>query len=189
MEAEKMLALVMQCFAALQLHTFEDFDISQQKFRENASILLIKLAQEEMMGGIIKRMKDRPTFEKALHHTLMKQCDPHLLQLKKYVLFLDATGVLRIGGRVAYSELAYNFRHPLILLFRHWVTGLYVKQKHLNLGHLGPGLVFGALQQDWDLWPVGNAKTVRFYTSNCLHCLLVQKSRGQQLMAPLPSAR
>ena len=188
-EAEKKLALVMQCFAALRSLTSEDFDISQHKFRENARILLIKLAQEETMGGIIKRMKGGLTFEEALHHIPTKQRDPHLLQLKKYVPFLDSTGVLRIGGRVAYSELAHNFRHPLILPFRHWVTGLYVKQKHSDLGHLGPDLVFGALQQDWGLWPVGNAKTVRFYTSNCLRCLLVQKSRGQQLMAPLPSAR
>ena len=59
-------------------------------------------------------MKDGLTFEEALLHTPTKQRDPHLLQLKKYVPFLDATGVLRIGGRVAYSELAYNFGHPLI---------------------------------------------------------------------------
>ena len=71
-EAEKKLALVMQCFAALRSHTSEDFDISLHKFRENTRILLIKLAQEETMGRKIKRMEDGLTFEETLHHTPTK---------------------------------------------------------------------------------------------------------------------
>ena len=66
-------------------------------------------------------------------------------------------------GRVAYSELAYNFRHSLILPFRHWVTGLSVKQKYLDLGHLEPDLVFGALQQDWGFGRSGMLKRLNLY--------------------------
>jgi len=64
-----------------------------------------------------------------------------------------------------------------------------VGQKHVSLGHLGPDLAFGGLQQDWGVLPAGNTSTIRFYTQNCLGCKLRQKSQSQQLMAPLPSYR
>ena len=50
-------------------------------------------------------------------------------------------------------------------------------------------MVFGALQQDMELWPVGGVCTVRHYTRNCAGCRLRRQKRGEQLIAPLPASR
>ena len=54
---------------------------------------------------------------------------------------------------------------------------------------MGSDVVFGALQQDMGLWPVGGVCTVRHYTRNCAGCRLRRQKRGEQLMAPLPASR
>ena len=63
------------------------------------------------------------------------------------------------------------------------------KKQHLDLGHMGSNVVFGALQQDVGLWHVGGVCTVRHYTRNCAGCRLKGQKRGKQLMAPLPASR
>ena len=87
------------------------------------------------------------------------------------------------------SDLDFNFKHPVLLPHRHSVTDLYVKKCHFQYGHFGPNLVFGVLLQDFGLWPIGGANTVRHYTKNCLGCMVRRQARGEQMMAPLPSAR
>ena len=54
---------------------------------------------------------------------------------------------------------------------------------------MGLNVVFGVLQQDVGLWPVGVICTVRHYTKNSAGCWLRHQKRGKQLMAPLPASR
>ena len=56
-------------------------------------------------------------------------------------------------------------------------------------GHAGAHFVFGALQQDYELWPIGGVTTVRHYIKDCVGCKIKRRVRGEQLMAPLPSVR
>ena len=97
--------------------------------------------------------------------------------------------MLRIGGRLQNAELSLQFKHPVILPYRHWITELYIQKKHSDLGHMGSDVVFGALQQDVGLWPIAGVCTVRHDTRNCAGCRLRRQKRGKQLMAPLPASR
>ena len=45
------------------------------------------------------------------------------------------------------------------------------------------------MSNDEGLKVIGGAQTVRSYLSDCFTCKLLRKSRGQQLMAPLPEYR
>ena len=49
--------------------------------------------------------------------------------------------------------------------------------------------MFGSLQYDVGLWPVGGIVTVRPNLKDCLECKLRLKVRGKQLMAPFPASR
>ena len=158
--------------------------------RDETRLLLLKMAQQETCGKIIEKMETKLiSFEQAVQ-TLPTQDRPHYwTQLYKYVLFLDDHGLLRIGGRLQNSNLGYHFKHPILLPHRHWVTELYICKTHSDSGHFEPDLVFGVLQQDKGLWPIGGTGTIRHYTKDCIGCIVRRQIKGNQLMAPLPAYR
>ena len=47
--------------------------------------------------------------------------------------FLDADGLLRVGGRLSQSLKGYNSRHPLILHGKHHLTSLIIESEHVNV--------------------------------------------------------
>ena len=192
MEAEKRLQTVQNCFQALRIKSKAFLDTSKAELLlpVPAKLFLLKMAQYECMGDIITTMrKETLSFEQAILK-LPRQKRPHyLLELCKFVPFLSDEGLLRIGGRLQNAELAKHFKHPILLPYKHWTTELYIRKTHSDYHHFGADLVFGALQQDCGLWPVGGARTVRHYTRGCVRCRLRRQIRGEQLMAPLPVNR
>ena len=46
-------------------------------------------------------------------------------------------GLLRVGGRIGQAPLSYDLKHPVILPYKHHVTGLIIKDHHLKMGHMG----------------------------------------------------
>ena len=188
MEAERRLHCLRSCFMALRKETgwIPKVPIT----RDETRLLLLKMAQQETCGKIIEKMETKLiSFEQAVQ-TLPTQDRPHYwTQLYKYVPFLDDHGLLRIGGRLQNSNLGYHFKHPILLPHRHWVTELYICKTHSDSGHFGPDLVFGVLQQDKGLWPIGGTGTIRHYTKDCIGCIVRRQIKGNQLMAPLPAYR
>ena len=110
MEAEKTIMMLKMCIIALRFHQ-SSFD-AQNKVctsRESARHLLVKMAQEETMGKVIWIMRDsKLNFEEALKRFPSSEQTSSLLQLVKYIPFLDGNGILRIGGRLSQCDLAYN---------------------------------------------------------------------------------
>jgi len=189
-EAEKCLVKLSQCFQALR-QVADRREVGRSALsRVEARLLLIKMAQDDSMRDIIRPMKDcNLTFEQALSRTPSPNRSQFFLSLRKYVPFLDEAGLLRIGGRLDNAEFAMEFKHPVVLPYRHWVTRLYILKKHAEYCHFGPDLVFGALQHDYGMWPIGGTRTVRHYTKDCIGCKLRRRVRGEQLMAPQPVSR
>ena len=192
MEAEQLLLLVQKCFfvlSCLRGNNSGDGKLSNSSLTQ-ARMCLLSMAQNETMGNIIAKMRNRPcTFEEAVLKGPIDARKHYLVQMFKFIPFLDENGLLRIGGRLQNSELLYNFQHPIILPYRHWTTELYVKRRHAISSHLGADYVFGSLQVDDGLWPIGGVVTVRHYVKDCLGCKIRKQTRGKQLMAPLPSVR
>ena len=137
-----------------------------------ARLILVKMAQNECLKEIIQGMSSGYTFEQAFSKLPARDKSPYPAQLRKFVSVLDENGLLRIGGRLDNAELAAQFKHPVVLPHRHWVAQLYIQKKHVEYCHFGPDLVFGSLQQDYSMWPVGGTQTVRFYIKNCEGCRL-----------------
>ena len=154
-----------------------------------AKLVLIRAAQHESFGKVLKYMQEGDTFEDALISAKMKNVTP-LSSIKKYVPFLDPDGILRVGGRLDYSEeMGEQEKHPAFLPQSHDVTRLFILNQHKKLGHRAGEMVLASLSQDAGVQPIGGIRTVRHHLANCFTCKLLQKSRAQQLMAPLPSFR
>ena len=80
----------------------------------------------------------------------------------------------------------------------HYITHFLTEQQKFRVvyngalsinGHFGPDLVFGVLQQDKGLWPIGGTGTIRHYTKDCIGCIVRRQIKGNQLMAPLLAYR
>ena len=101
--------------------------------------------------------------------------------------FLDADGLLRVGGRLSQSLKDYHARHPLILHGKHHLTSLIIQSEHKRLCHAGPKLTLGSLQDLYHI--IGARRAVRKCTRQCVICQRVSPKITTQLMGQVPAAR
>ena len=101
--------------------------------------------------------------------------------------FLDASGLLRVGGCVANSTFSYSRRHPVILHGRHELTTLIIRAEHLRLLHAGPTLVNSSLGRRYYI--VGQRVAVRSITRACVTCKRISAKPHPQIMGQLPLER
>ena len=102
----------------------------------HALLALIRTAQYESFGHIIKLMQEKIiTFENA-PALAAKQQVTQLHSIKKFVPFLDSEGILRVGGRLENTtDLTEEARHPALLPENHQITKLFVLDRHEQLAH------------------------------------------------------
>lgn len=86
---------------------------------------LVRHVQESVFAPEIRALnKDNPNL---LPKTLRKLCP-----------FVDADGLLRVGGRLSHSQLGSDQKHPLLLPRDHRLTSLIIFEYHRKFSH--PGL-------------------------------------------------
>ena len=101
--------------------------------------------------------------------------------------FLDADGLLRVGGRLSQSQKDYQARHPVILHGKHHLASLIIRSEHERLCHAGPKLTLGSLQDLHHI--VGARRAVRKCTRQCITCQRASPKITTQLMGQVPAAR
>ena len=72
-------------------------------------------------------------------------------KLAKLSLFLDDAGLLRVHGRLEYSDLSYDVKHTLIIPKCHW-SELFVQFQHKFLKHAGVNFIISSLRTLVDHW-------------------------------------
>lgn len=100
--------------------------------------------------------------------------------------FPDGQGMLRVGGRLANAPIAYDEQHPIILP-RHRISELIVRQTHARALHGGARLTLKILRQNF--WIVKDNTLVKRIVRECVHCVRERAARPAQLMGDLPAAR
>ncbi|RVE40250.1 hypothetical protein evm_015100 [Chilo suppressalis] len=73
--------------------------------------------------------------------------------------FLDDHGIIRVGGRLNYSNLNSSAKHPVILSSHSRFTDLIVEQAHLTTLHGGPRLTLSFIREKY--WVVSGMRTVK----------------------------
>ena len=96
---------------------------------------------------------------------------------------LDTDGVLRLGGRLEQSSLAYSAKHPPILPKRSHLTGLFVQYAHLAALHGGISLTLSVLRSH--VWVINGLGVVKKHVRNRFKCRRARPRLMTQLMGNL----
>jgi len=101
--------------------------------------------------------------------------------------FLDEKGILRVGGRLKHSDLAYDMKHPIILPKNHSFTTIIINQVHLHNLHSSLSVTMTLLRQRY--WIIYKRSSVKRVIHNCIKFYRFRKVTCHQLMSYLPITR
>jgi hypothetical protein len=112
---------------------------------------------------------------------------PKCSKLCSLSVFLDSSGLIRVGGRLKKSNIPIDQKHPIVLPNRSPLTKLIIKQMHLNHFHAGPQLLLSVVQSRF--WIIRAKDVIRHFVHSCVTCTRFKAQTLQQVMADLPSFR
>ncbi|GIY59832.1 reverse transcriptase [Caerostris darwini] len=119
----------------------------------------------------------------ALKRNQALSCRSKILSLNP---FLDNSGILRVGGRLRHTNIAYGHKHPILLPKRHILTDLIVRHYHEILLYAGSQLVQSIQEQ---YWIIGSRDVIRHLIKKCVKCCRIRASITNQMMSDLPTTR
>ncbi len=96
-------------------------------------------------------------------------------------------GLLRVGGRLKNSTLAYNQKHPILLPRTHHITSIIMQDYHLRYLHAGPSSLLSILNQRY--WVIRGKEAARWSVKKCITCTRHRSTSMKQLMGDLPLHR
>ena len=101
--------------------------------------------------------------------------------------YLDAQGLLRVGGRLHHAPLPEAERHPIILAGRCYIMRLLVEETHRLSLHGGVQLMKSLLHRTY--WIIQGSRLISSVYRRCVRCIRHGATPLQQQMAPLPADR
>ncbi|XP_064488427.1 uncharacterized protein LOC135400524 [Ornithodoros turicata] len=134
----------------------------------------------------VKRIQHM-TFHRELSNINTNVKLPNESPLRDLAPFLDSDGLLRIGGRLHFSDGTYDERHPLILPGSHHYTKLLVMQAHHRLLHAGVRDTLVHICENF--WIIRAHQLVKGVIYQCIICKRLQAKAADQTTAPLPAVR
>jgi len=101
--------------------------------------------------------------------------------------FIDSNSVLKVGGRLRYTSVSYNYKHPILLPDKHAFTRLIIIHEHERYLHAGAQATLMAVRQNY--WPIAARSTVRNLIKKCIVCVRNAPKLSTTLMSDLPEMR
>ncbi|XP_055307429.1 uncharacterized protein LOC129571636 [Sitodiplosis mosellana] len=101
--------------------------------------------------------------------------------------FLDENELLRVGGRLSFSEASYDQKHPFILPKESHFSKLVIQHHHQLALHAGVQLTLAEIRQKY--WILGGRNPHRSVITNCVTCFRNKPKTASQLMSNLPAVR
>lgn len=99
--------------------------------------------------------------------------------------FIDEDNLLQVGGRVKYSSVPYDMKHPLILLKVHHITNI-IDYFHLKYLHAGPALLQSILSNYY--WILSARTVIRSCIFKCMTCFRTKPKQLYPKMGDLPES-
>ncbi|XP_076381801.1 uncharacterized protein LOC143260421 [Megalopta genalis] len=152
--------------------------------RRNTGPLTIKELQEANIRII--RSVQSVTFTQDIKNLKSGELHPRS-KLRPLHPFLDNEGVLRVGGRLQNSTLAFAQKHPILLPRSHHVTDLIIRDAHTKGLHSGITATLHDVRQTY--WPIDGRNATRKIVRQCVRCFRVNPPTVDYLMGNLPAAR
>jgi hypothetical protein len=101
--------------------------------------------------------------------------------------FIDADGIVRVGGRLNNSSYNFEKAHQIILDSKQKLCKLIMIHEHMRLFHAGPQLTLASVRDRY--WPIGGRHLARNIVKQCVTCIRLRATTVQPIMGHLPEAR
>ncbi|XP_076247820.1 uncharacterized protein LOC143187494 [Calliopsis andreniformis] len=106
--------------------------------------------------------------------------------LKSLNPFLDDKDVIRVGGKLENATLAWETKHPIILP-KHYVSTLIIRQCHVDTLHGGLQLTLHTVRQNY--WILGCRNAAKTVVNKCMRCVRWRGNTSTQIMQHLTPER
>ncbi|XP_063994830.1 uncharacterized protein LOC135172605 [Diachasmimorpha longicaudata] len=148
---------------------------------EEAEFRILLMVQRERFPVELRKLSVEETSTKAnmsmVKGTPSDQLNP----------FIDARGLLRVGGRLRKSDLSFDHKHPILLSSKHPVTDLIITRIHQENLHIGIQSTLHVSRSKF--WILNGKNQVRKIIHHCIECIRQKSWLGHAKMADLPSNR
>lgn len=101
--------------------------------------------------------------------------------------FIDPGSVIRVGGRLRHSLIAYDCKHPVLLAKSSHFALLLCRRWHLLTCHAGPRVLTALISRQF--WVVSLRSILHKILVSCTICVRLDARPLQPLMADLPRER
>ncbi|XP_011883974.1 PREDICTED: uncharacterized protein LOC105571113, partial [Vollenhovia emeryi] len=101
--------------------------------------------------------------------------------------YIDAQGVIRVGGRLAHAALSSDATHPVMLPRHSQLSSLIIAYARQRTLHGGTQLTLSHIRQQY--WILGGRAPVKSHILRCVTCARQRRIRAHQLMGQLPFSR
>ncbi|TKJ32231.1 MAG: hypothetical protein CEE38_23540 [Planctomycetes bacterium B3_Pla] len=148
--------------------------ILMSEYRE-AILCCCRAAQEDVFLSDLTNLKDGIPLERSS-------------KLKKYSAYYDEKlRVIRVGGRLQFSELPEGTKHQIILPGRHTWTDMLVLAYHELYAHTPKSWTLAHLRDKF--WLVPGKRAVGEIINKCMPCKKQSAKHAEQKMGLLPDFR
>ena len=151
---------------------------------QNAESEIIKIVQGTAIPDDIISMKlnvcEQTSGEKTVIHD--NKAIKKASSLYQLDLFLDANGVLRVGGRIRRSSLSYRGKHPIIYPRKGHLSELIMCHHHRIVEHQGRGITHNEIRSA-GYWVIGGSSAVSNHIAQCVKCPKLRGTPQDQKMA------
>lgn len=156
-------------------------------------------AKREPLSKIITAKELAETLNICIKQVQSIEFDEDIKQLKSrgYMLkrsklrnlcpFIDKNGILRVGGRIQNSQMAYDTQHQIILPTKSYLSRLIIKDAHIRTMHGGPLVMLNYLRSKY--WILRAKDLTKKIYRECVTCIRYSKKNTTQLMGQLPHVR
>ncbi|XP_076301733.1 uncharacterized protein LOC143219738 [Lasioglossum baleicum] len=121
--------------------------VNRTRFKDNAPRSSLTVSNLRDAEGTILRLVQATAFRTEIN--AFKQTKPVDTRspLSKLNPFVDSNDLLRVGGRLKHSFLPWDTKHPIILP-KHYVSELIIRDAHLHTLHGGTQLTVATTRQN-----------------------------------------
>ncbi|XP_073835826.1 uncharacterized protein [Musca autumnalis] len=168
---KRVVAYVLRYIEKLRGKTFPEF-LTVVELRE-AETIIIKGHQQEEFPEILTMLQNGAAVD---HKHKLASLNP----------YLDEEGLMRVGGRLQLSSLAYNEKHPVILNKSN-LSDLIIKEAHEATLHGCIRVMENLLRRNY--WMIGMKSSIKRVNRSCVKCIRYKQESRNQLMGILPNYR
>ena len=146
------------------------------------------LTSDELAGARVTlfRLVQTESFPREIETLRKGKAVPASSPIFRLSPFLADDGLLHVGGRLQFSELSFEAKHPVILPKGH-LAGLLVQEQHQTMHHAGVATMMTAVRSEF--WIVGLRTIARRVVRSCVACRRQDAPACSERTAPLPGDR